>query len=86
MKPRRALRVPVALVFTVGTAAAVVASAASVSCGGDDDTKKDGGSCGVFCFASQNDGGVPPPDGGCPLCADFSSGTPVCPAGCDPLG
>jgi hypothetical protein len=54
--------------------------------GSDDDNGIDGGSCNIFCFENRTDGGVPPPDGGGPLCADLTSGGPVCPAGCEPLG
>ena len=56
-----------------------------VSCGGDE-PPLDAMTCAIFCFANPTDAGAQPPDGGCPLCADLSSGGPVCPAGCAPLG
>jgi hypothetical protein len=83
MKPR--LRLPTSLAVSVlggGMAALAVAAA---SCGGDDPPKDAMMTCGVYCVGGIDDAGVPP-DGGCPACADFSTGEPVCPAGCTPLG
>jgi hypothetical protein len=68
-------------VFAATSATAVVA-ATTISCGGDDEQNP---SCHIYCFEGVTDAGVPP-DGGCPLCADVSTGTPTCPSGCTPLG
>ena len=83
MKPRPSLRVPPVLVFTLGSAAVTVAA---ISCGGDDDKTDAGMTCNIFCIENRTDGGVPPPDGGCPICADLTSGAPTCPGGCEPIG
>jgi hypothetical protein len=82
MKPRT-LRLPASLaVAIVGVPAAIVL--ATTSCGGDD-SPKDANSCPVFCVEGIGDAGMPP-DGGCPVCADDSTGVAVCPMGCTPLG
>ena len=79
---RRSLRVPATLAIAmIGTG--VVVASTTASCGSDDEMEP---ACQIYCFDEPTDGGVPPPDGGCPLCADVSSDTPVCPAGCAPLG
>lgn len=70
---RRALRLPATLAVAI------------LGCDGDEPPKDATPGCAVYCVAGVTDAGVPP-DGGCPLCADFSSGTPVCPSGCTPLG
>jgi len=79
------LRVPAVLaVATLGTAAATTIALVA-SCGGDD-APQDASSCAVFCVAPFDDAGPPPPDGGCPACAELQGGTYVCPTGCTPLG
>jgi hypothetical protein len=84
MKPR-ALRIPAVLaVAVVGVPAAI--ALVSASCGGDDAPPKDAmDGCAVYCVSGLTDAGVPP-DGGCPVCADVSTGVGVCPEGCTPLG
>jgi hypothetical protein len=78
------LRVPAALAVATLGAAATVALAATSSCGGDD-APKDAAGCAVYCIGGVDDA-APPPDGGCPSCAELQGGTYVCPAGCTPFG
>jgi hypothetical protein len=81
---RPSLRVPTSLAVAV-VAVPMALVLAATSCGGDDDPPKDAmDGCAVYCVR-LTDAGVPP-DGGCPICADFSTGAAVCPEGCTPLG
>jgi hypothetical protein len=80
----RSLQLPAALAVAIVAVPAAIALA-TTSCGGDDASQKDAmEGCAVYCVM-LDDAGTPPPDG-CPLCADFSTGSAVCPEACQPLG
>jgi hypothetical protein len=76
---RRPLRLPATLAVALLGTGGVIAST-TMSCGTDEMP-----TCNIYCFEGITDAGVPP-DGGCPLCADLTSGAPTCPSGCTPLG